>query len=31
LPAADIAQVRQYTLHTRWPSDLQRLYDDVEA
>lgn len=28
---ADIAQVRQYTLHTALSSDLQRLYDDVEA
>ena len=28
---ADIAQVRQYTMHTALASDLQRLYDDVEA
>ena len=28
---ADIAQVRTYTLHTALSSDLQRLYDDVEA
>jgi enoyl-CoA hydratase/carnithine racemase len=28
---ADIAQVREYTLHTALASDLQRLYDDVEA
>jgi enoyl-CoA hydratase/carnithine racemase len=28
---ADIAQVRQYTMHTALSSDLQRLYDDVEA
>jgi enoyl-CoA hydratase/carnithine racemase len=28
---ADIAQVRQYTLHTALSSDLQRLYDDIEA
>ena len=28
---ADIAQVRSYTLHTALSSDLQRLYDDVEA
>jgi enoyl-CoA hydratase/carnithine racemase len=28
---ADISQVRGYTLHTALASDLQRLYDDVEA
>ena len=28
---ADIAQVRTYTLHTALSSDLQRLYDDIEA
>jgi enoyl-CoA hydratase/carnithine racemase len=28
---ADISQVRTYTLHTALSSDLQRLYDDVEA
>ncbi len=28
---ADISQVRTYTLHTALASDLQRLYDDVEA
>jgi enoyl-CoA hydratase/carnithine racemase len=28
---ADIAQVRTYTMHTALSSDLQRLYDDVEA
>src|SRR6185312_9661524 len=28
---ADISQVRSYTLHTALSSDLQRLYDDVEA
>ena len=28
---ADIAQVRQYSMHTALASDLQRLYDDVEA
>jgi enoyl-CoA hydratase/carnithine racemase len=31
IAGADIAQVREYTLHTALASDLQRLYDDVEA